>query len=165
MIDLPDLEGLNVADIELLLKKEENETVDIYLPKTTQQYFNEPIDIAWDYGFAAYSAQELSGKGTILEYEFVQPPEFESYRFSLRFTDAADLAETLYSISCLYGFNGGDEDEDSETEDDGNYVFEPTLEDVSQFFYEVENGKIEPVCPDIVKIYYEFMPPEDDDED
>ena len=95
MIDLPDLENLDVDQIKSLLTGENNNTVEIYLPKTTQQYFNEPVDIAYDYAFAAYSAQEFSKVSNILEYEFAEPAEFESYIFKINFINPEPLAETL----------------------------------------------------------------------
>jgi hypothetical protein len=160
MIDIPDLEDLDVDRIKSLLISENSNMVEIYLPKTTQQYFNEPVDIAYDYAFAAYSAQELSNVASILEYEFAEPAEFESYMFKINFNDPGPLAETLYQISCLYGFNGIDEDND----DDESEIDEPNIEDVNQFIYEVENGQVTAVCPDIVQVYAQFIPAEEDDD-
>jgi len=157
MIDLPDLEDLNVEEIKALLSVEGSKTIEINLPKTTQQFFNEPIDIAYDYAFAAYSAQELSKVSTIIEYEFASPGEFESYIFKINVANEDELAETLYQISILYGFNEIDEDDEDAMED-------VNIEDVNQFLYEVENGEIIAVCPDIVQVFTEFMPEEDDDE-
>jgi len=161
MIDLPDLEDLDVDKIKSLLTSENSNIVEIYLPKTTQQYFNEPVDIAYDYAFAAYSAQELSKVSSILEYEFAEPAEFESYRFKIDFNNSGPLAETLYQISCLYGFNGVDEDND----DGENEIEEPNIEDVNQFIYEVENGQVTAVCPDIVQVYIQFVPADEDNDE
>lgn len=162
MIDLPDLEDMNVEQIKSLLIVENSNIIEIYLPKTTQQYFNEPADIAYDYAYAAYAAQELSKVSNILEYEFAEPAEFESYMFKINFEDPELLAETLYEISSLYGFNEVDADGE---DDDERGSDEPNIEDVNQFIYEVENGQITSVCPDIVEIYAQFIPAgEDDDE-
>lgn len=161
MIDLPDLEDMDVDQIRSLLTSENSNIVEIYLPKTTQQYFNEPVDIAYDYAFAAYSAQELSKVSNILEYEFAEPTDFESYMFKINFKNPQPLAETLYQISCLYGFNGIDEDND----DDESEIEDPNIEDVNQFIYEVENGQVAAACPDIVQVFTQFIPAEEDDDE
>jgi hypothetical protein len=161
MIDLPDLEGLDIEQIKSLLTGEKSSTIEIYLPKTTQQYFNEAVDIAYDYAFAAYSAQELSRVSGILKYHFAEPAEFESYMFTINFSDPDILAETLYQISCLYGFNETSKDDN----DEENEIGEPNIEDVDQFLYEVESGQVIAVCPDIVQVYIQFIPAEEHDDE
>jgi len=57
MIDLPKIKLFNRTEIQELVKTETDEYLELYLPRTPKQFFNEREDIAYDYAFAAYSGQ------------------------------------------------------------------------------------------------------------
>lgn len=151
MIDITDLEDITLDGAQTLIGEENNELIEIAVPKSSQRYFSEPTKIAWDYAFAAYAAQELSKACTIIEYNFPEPTELESYFFTIKVTDKEALAKIVYTLSCLYGFT-----------DDDEYTDGQAFEYVDQFIYEVENNKKVPIFPQLIEIFKEFLPGEDD---
>lgn len=151
MIDLPKIKLFNRTEIQELIKTETDEYLELYLPRTSKQFFSEREDIAYDYAFAAYSGQLISEDAEYFEYTFSLPSEFVSYTFKIKNFDPEALAETLYDISCLYGYTGNDEDEEN-----------VTIEEVNQFLDDVEAGKITAACPELIAVFEEFTEEEED---
>lgn len=153
MIDITNLEKVTIKDVKALIDREGTEIIEIAVPKSSQQFFSDPTSIAWDYAFAAYSAQELAKVGTITAHEFPEPTELESYFFTVRIADKNAFAETVYALSCLYCFTENEEFADGQA-----------FSYVDQFIYEVKNGEVIPVFPELIEVFEELLPEEDESE-
>lgn len=151
MIDITDLEDITVDGAQALINEEKSELIKIAVPKSSQHYFSEPTNVAWDYAFAAYAGQELIKAGTMTEYKFPGPNEFESYFFTIKVADKGEFAKIIYNLSCLNGFT-----------EDGKYTDGQSFECVEQFIYEVEINKVSPLFPELIAIFKEFRPEQDD---
>jgi hypothetical protein len=147
MIDIAELENITIDNLLTLIHNENNELIEIALPKSSQQYFSEPAALALDYAFAAYSAQELSNAGIIVKHDLPEPSQFQSYLFTVQIADKQLLAEVIYKLACLYGFTEYDDYEEGQG-----------LEDVNQFIYEIDNNKIIPLFPQLIDVFKEYYP-------
>lgn len=145
MIYIADLEDITTEDIFLILNTYESNVIEIAVPKSSQQFFSTSTEIAWDYAYAAYSAQQLSKVGTILMYKFPKPPELESYLFTVQVNDKNSLVQTIYDLSCLYGFT-----------EDKEFIDGQSFEYVDQFIHEVANGETLPIFPVLIDFYKQF---------
>lgn len=144
MIEIQDITALTHEDIVNLLL-EEGQPFEIYLPKSSQQFFSSTQDLAIDSAEAAYAGQLLSEVADEFEYDYVSPAEHKSVRFTIKCSNILKLSEVLYEIS----FACGREYEDSDPE---------TFYMLATYFLEdVQEGRVEPKCPEFAEDFFEFM--------
>jgi hypothetical protein len=146
MIDLLDLrDKTGIEEITKILVPEEDGTFEIYVPKSTQEFFSDPNEVAMDYAQLAYAGQLLKNICQEFNYEFVHPTEHESVLFTLKNLDVDELANALIELSYYYGLNDFEDEE------------EFTYEDIDQYIGDVNDGKTEAACPDFVEVCNEFF--------
>jgi hypothetical protein len=145
MIDLVDLKEFSLGQIADLINKEAEELIEIYVPKQTEQFFNERSDIAFDYIRAALAGQMLSDISGYFSYEEVLPEHWESILFKINVAEKEKLADVILQITYLYEFNDDPEGDE----------FEPQ-ETIERFIGDIEEGKIIPVCPYFIDVWEEF---------
>ncbi len=149
MIDIIDLKGLGLQEIIDLINEEASSTLEICVPKSTQRYFSESAAIAYDYAYAAYAGQKLFEISTSFNYDKVPIEVHESILFEINTNQYDKLADILLDLSHLYGINEDPEYEDGE--------MDLQAEDVEEFLYEIELGKIIPCCAFFIKVYNKLI--------
>ncbi|HWW37837.1 hypothetical protein [Pedobacter sp.] len=153
MIDLTALSGTSIEGILNIVIQNDSERYEVYVPKSTQQYFSDRIAIADDYAKAAYSGHLLSLISESFIYEEAVPAAHESILFEIETKDTSGLAQILFDLTFIYGINSDSEIEDADVD---NYD-----EDLWQYIDDVQTKKIIPVCPYFIEIVTEFSEEEE----
>ena len=151
MIELQQLRDLDLEQVVNLLLEEKIQPFEIYVPKETQEFNSDREAISIDYANLAYCGQLLFDVSDEFEFEEISADEHESALFTIKAKDFERLAAALLEIS--YGYvNDHPEDE--------NYSF---IEQSSNYFYEIEQGKIPRVaCQYFVDVSKEFQKEEEE---
>lgn len=146
MFQLNDLQNItDIVKIKAMLVPKEHGNFEVYVPKSTREYFSDPSAIAMDYALLAFAGQKLQEVAGSLSYVFISPDLHESVPFIVGDADAEDLANVLLELSYYYGFNDYGDDEEF------SYM------DIDQFVSDVNSGFIEAACPDFVAVSNEFF--------
>lgn len=143
MIEIQNIQTNSLADLVALLAENTEQSVEIYVPKSSVDSFSSNEDIATDYAMLAFAGQKLYEIADEFSYDYVSPHEHASVRFKLVTDDIKRLAEVLLYIS--YGYNN------EPTEEEVYY-----LDEVLDFVDKVDNGTISPVCHDFVDDYHSY---------
>lgn len=144
MIELQNIQNAGKEEIIDLLLDEKRMPFEIYLPKTTVQFYNTNHDIALDYAKLCYCGHLLSAASDSFEYNFVQPGEFTSVLFIVSAADFTKLADAILEIS--KGFVNVDEEEDE-------FEF---MENMSQYISDVEAGMQAIACESFYEVFKEY---------
>lgn len=145
MIDILETEGFRITDFEKLVEEQlkENSKLEIYVPKSTQQFFSDPKNIAYEYLTLATVGQILQNASTAFEYDKILPTEHESVLFAIKLNDITKFCEALQEVSFFYTNNLPEEDDESFTN-----------EKIEEFIEYAENNEI--ACPYFYETYQEF---------
>lgn len=145
MIDILETEGFTIEDFEKLINNElkKDSKLEIYVPKSTQQFFSASENIANEYITLATVGQILSEASSVFGYEQVPPTIHESVLFEVIPKSIDEFANALYETSFFYTDNLGDEE-------DGLFISEK----IGEFLEFAEKNKI--ACAYFYDIYLEF---------
>ncbi len=144
MIEIQDLQNLTKEAIIDLLLEEGSQSIEVYVPKSTQLFSSTKENIAIDYAYLAFAGQKLFEASADFLYEKVPVTTHESVEFSITYADITKLADTLLLISYGYG-NAPDDEEFSYNEF------------VEEFISDVESDTITPACEYFFDIYTEYI--------
>lgn len=147
MIEINEIVGFSIKEIVDLLRTEEH-SIEIYFPKHTKQFFSTNLDIADEYLTLAYVGQKIRSKYQSFNYDIVPPNVQASVLFEIETEDLNDITDLLFYLANTV-FVGDDS------------------EGISQFLDDIENGRVEPACPEFIDYYLEFidLSNQDSDED
>jgi len=133
MIEIQDIENKSLQDIIDLLLDQKRQPFIIYVPKNTQQGFNNLQDITDDYATIAYCGELMNKVADKFSFTKISPQEHKSVKFLIETNKIEELAQTLLNIS--KGFNNIQDGEEG--------LFD---EDMRQFLQDIEKKKTTPVC-------------------
>lgn len=147
MIDILKTEGFKTKDFERLIAEQlkESPILDIYVPKSTQEFFSSSENIAHDYLTLATVGQILFNSSSTFNYEKVPPNKHESVLFEVTIKDLKEFISSLQEISFFYTDNVPDSEEQDE-------LF--VLERIEEFKDFAEKDQI--ACSYFYEIYREF---------
>ena len=150
MIDIVDTEGFDLKDFENLVTEQlkDNNQIEVYIPKYTQQFFNSAEDIAEDYLTLSTVGHILNKASTSFQYEKVAPALHQSVKFTLTAKDKKEFIKVLQEISFFYTDN-------LETSGDDDYDDFFISETKGEFLDFAENNTI--ACPYFYDIYLEYQ--------
>lgn len=153
MIEIQELEGRSKSEITDLIKGQESNNYEIYVPKSTQLLFSETLAIAIDYNKLAYSGHLLSAVSDDFKFAEVPPQEHESVLFNIKTDNIGGLTDALFEIS--FGYVNSEENEVyKDVESDVNTEF---LMWADQYLSDVEEGKVKAACPYFCQIARQFF--------
>lgn len=137
-IDISELHNYSVEDWQDYLKEKQSEKYVIYLPKETLYGYSDKVDIAIEYGIAAFIGEKLKGASEEFSYHVPDPSQQESFDFTIKPKSHEELAEILALITT--GITSDDEEAESDFH-----------EEVSGYLYGANQDNV--ACPELLEVY------------
>lgn len=140
MIEIQNIRNSALSEVLNLLQQDSRQPIEVWIPKSTKEFFNSNEDIALDYAMLAFAGQRLKEISDSFSYDYISPSDHNSVRFEITTNEMNRLAEVLLYIS--YGYNN---------EPVGEEIY--YLDEVYDFLSMVECGEFAPACEDFIDDY------------
>lgn len=143
MIEIQDIKANRKEEVIDLLRKENSNSYEFHVTKSTLLYSSTNLEIAIEYANLAFVGEQLAQVSDEFSYRYVSASEGEKVLYKITTSETDKLAEVLLLVSLGY------------TNPNGDVI--DFLEKVEDFIDKVRKGVITPVCPDFMEEYENYL--------